>query len=192
MTEKQDRRVKRTRNALKHSLIHLIREKGYDAVTIQDITDAANLGRTTFYLHYESKEALLLDHYADILEHLDLGRWSREELLSKSEATGLIEFMNLVSGSRSFYMEILNARDADRILEGMQVQMVKNLEESLNSAFPDKQSRLPLNIVCNYVVGAQLGLIKWWLTHRNEYSTRQLAHMIQRLQYAAIRDNYGI
>src|SRR5271170_3820458 len=57
---KTDRRIQRTRQLLRESLIELILEKGYDAVTVQDITDHANLGRATFYLHYRDKEELLL------------------------------------------------------------------------------------------------------------------------------------
>lgn len=54
MSDKQlDRRVRRTRRALQDSLTSLILEKGYDAVTVEDITDRADLGRTTFYLHYK-------------------------------------------------------------------------------------------------------------------------------------------
>ena len=60
--EKTDRRIQRTRELLRKALMELIDEKGYDAVTIQDITERANLGRTTFYLHYQSKEDLFLDH----------------------------------------------------------------------------------------------------------------------------------
>ena len=57
---KTDRRVQRTRELLQKTLIELITERGYDAITIQDIVDRANIGRTTFYLHYNSKDELLM------------------------------------------------------------------------------------------------------------------------------------
>ncbi len=56
-----DRRVQRTKKALSEALIQLILTKGYEKVTIQDITENANVGRSTFYIHYESKEQLLMD-----------------------------------------------------------------------------------------------------------------------------------
>ncbi|WP_431209587.1 TetR/AcrR family transcriptional regulator [Puia sp. P3] len=55
-----DRRTKRTKTALAEALKHLILEKGYDAITIQDIIDKANTGRSTFYAHYEGKDQLLV------------------------------------------------------------------------------------------------------------------------------------
>src|SRR5258708_14782425 len=57
---KTDKRVERTRKLLQTALIDLIGERGYDAITIQDIVDRANVGRTTFYLHYNSKEHLFM------------------------------------------------------------------------------------------------------------------------------------
>ena len=57
---KTDRRVERTRELLQKALIELIREQSYEAITIQDIVDRANVGRTTFYLHYTSKDDLFM------------------------------------------------------------------------------------------------------------------------------------
>jgi hypothetical protein len=55
-----DRRTQKTKTALAEALKHLILEKGYDAITIQDIIDKANTGRSTFYSHYEGKDQLLV------------------------------------------------------------------------------------------------------------------------------------
>ena len=53
-----DRRIPRTRAMLQHALTSLILKKGYEAITIQDICDEANVGRSTFYAHYTSKDDL--------------------------------------------------------------------------------------------------------------------------------------
>src|SRR5882672_1464119 len=53
-----DRRVARTRATLQHALSSLILKKGYEAITIKDICDTANIGRSTFYAHYTSKDDL--------------------------------------------------------------------------------------------------------------------------------------
>jgi len=55
-----DRRTQKTKTALAEALKQLILEKGYDAITIQDIIDKANTGRSTFYAHYEGKDQLLV------------------------------------------------------------------------------------------------------------------------------------
>ena len=57
MTEKTpDRRAQRTRESLIHALLALIEEKHYDQISVQDIVEHANVGRSTFYAHYENKE----------------------------------------------------------------------------------------------------------------------------------------
>ncbi len=53
-----DRRVARTRAMLQEAHISLILEKGYEATTVEDICDAANVGRSTFYAHYTGKDDL--------------------------------------------------------------------------------------------------------------------------------------
>jgi AcrR family transcriptional regulator len=62
----EDRRIGRTKDALHGAMISLVLEKGYEAVTIKDIVDRANVGRSTFYAHYTSKEDLLTAEMADL------------------------------------------------------------------------------------------------------------------------------
>ena len=52
MSDKQDRRSQRTRHLLSAALVQLIREKDYNAITVSDIIERANIGRSTFYSHY--------------------------------------------------------------------------------------------------------------------------------------------
>src|SRR5260221_14384268 len=54
-----DPRVKRTRQLLQHAFLELLQEKGFQAITVQDITERATVNRAPFYAHYEDKYALL-------------------------------------------------------------------------------------------------------------------------------------
>ncbi|KAB2916447.1 MAG: TetR/AcrR family transcriptional regulator [Bacteroidetes bacterium] len=82
---KDDRRIIRTKRALAQALSELIVEKGYEAITVQDITDRANVGRSTFYAHYESKDELCL-YNINFQQHL---------VEFKSDAEGFIYGINL-------------------------------------------------------------------------------------------------
>ena len=68
--EKIDRRVRKTRKALREAMQVLMTEKGYDQVTIEELTERADIGRTTFYLHYSAKQDLLLEQFDELLEQL--------------------------------------------------------------------------------------------------------------------------
>src|SRR5258708_20430827 len=90
---KIDRRVQRTRDLLQKALIDLISECGYDAITIQDIVNRANVGRTTFYVHYSSKNELFMSCHKSIVGEFHFGQLhllSRKELLSPEVPPGMI------------------------------------------------------------------------------------------------------
>lgn len=190
--ERVDRRVQRTRDLLRNTLIRLMREKDYDEITIQDITDRANLGRTTFYLHYQSKDDLLLDHHADFTHSLNLSQLSREQLLSELPQTEMITFLQRFSEGKFIYLAIRNAKDFHVIMRGIREQMTSVLATSLATAFPDETPNIPRDVLAIYIVGAQLSLVDWWLTNRTEYSPHDIAATLQQLQRAAIRDAYQI
>ena len=66
---REDRRVRRTREALAAALVELMPRKRFDRITVQDLLDRADVGRSTFYSHWRSKEDLLLTHFEAMLEH---------------------------------------------------------------------------------------------------------------------------
>ena len=70
-TKNSDRRVNRTRKSLQEALAGLILNKGYDKITVQDIIDRANVGRSTFYAHFQDIDDLLLSQFDDVQEQFD-------------------------------------------------------------------------------------------------------------------------
>ena len=66
-----DRRVQRTRRQLREALITLILERGWDAVSVRDVCEKADVGRSTFYVHFADKENLLLSGFDDLHAAMD-------------------------------------------------------------------------------------------------------------------------
>ena len=64
----QDRRISKTRKAIYTAFLQLLNQKNFEMITVQEIIDLADVGRSTFYSHYESKE-LLLDELCRYLFH---------------------------------------------------------------------------------------------------------------------------
>ncbi|MBZ0301758.1 MAG: TetR/AcrR family transcriptional regulator [Anaerolineae bacterium] len=186
-----DRRVQRTRALLRSALIQLVDEKGYDAVTIQDITERANLGRTTFYLHYESKDDLMLDHHADFASQLTLRAMSTDELMGDNPPDDLEALLQELADHKQIYFALMRARHIDMVKRGIQRQMADNLLGNLRRAYPDREPLLAIDMLTNYIAGAYFSMIDWWLTNRTERSAKDVATLLHRLQRAAIRDAYG-
>lgn len=192
MENKPDRRIQRTRQLLHTALVELIQEKGFDALTIQDITERANLGRTTFYLHYPGKEELLLDHHASMAELLGLQQLTRAALLADEPPQGLVAFLTLVAENRRFYAALMNARTADLLMRGIREQMMSYLERSLRAAFAEVEPTMPMALLKPYLINAQLAFVDWWIRSDAPYTPQQLATTIHQLQRAILRTVYQL
>lgn len=102
-----DRRVQKTRKLLSDALVALILEKGYDEVSIQDIIDRANVGRSTFYSHYENKEQLLLFGH----EHL-----RALSLRDAGRALDFLPFYRHLAEMHELMGKLLSAEKSERVL----------------------------------------------------------------------------
>ena len=75
-----DRRVKKSRAAIYQAFITLLNQKSYECLTVQEIIDLADVGRSTFYAHFETKEALLEEMCQDLFQHTFVERYQASEL----------------------------------------------------------------------------------------------------------------
>ena len=192
---KTDRRVERTRELLQKALIELIGERGYDAITIQDIVNRANIGRTTFYLHYNSKDKLFMSCHEDIVRKFHIGLLhplSREELLSAEIPPELeLAYRHLEEG-RAFLYPVFQGKDSQLILRQIRDRSAREIESNLRVIFADVESEMPLDILANYLAGAQIALMQWWFEKRRPHTPGDLTKALYRLQRTAIREAFGI
>lgn len=192
---KTDRRSRRTRQLLQKALIELIGERGYDAVTIQEIVDRANVGRTTFYQYYDSKDDLFMDCHETIVGELHLGLFhplSREELISSQLPAEMSSAYRHLEEGRALLYSIFQGKDSVLILRQIRDRSAREIEMNLRSAFTEAESTVPLDMLANYLAGAQIALMQWWLEKRRPYEPNMLALMFRRMQRAAIREAFGV
>jgi AcrR family transcriptional regulator len=181
---------------LEKALMELIGERGYDAITIQDIVDRANVGRTTFYLHYNSKDELFLSCHEAIVKEFHFGPLyplSREEMLSREAPLGMTSAYRHLEDVRALLHPIFQGKDSlltlRRILRDWSAQ---EIEGSLRAAFAEEESIIPFDLLSNYLAGAQIALVQWWLEKRQPHTPEKLAQAFHRLQRAAIREAFGL
>ena len=186
----QDRRSQRTRQALIDALITLLANKQYDAISIKEIVDQANIGRSTFYAHYQTKDDLLKDGFARVLdlllEHIVL---SEAEHNLKLDTTLLFRhaqghyqlYRTLAWGSG---LELLT-RDGHAALSGKLQQRLARLTPE------DGISPVPVSIISYCMAVELLILLKWWLDNKMPYSPKQMDEIFQQLVMSGIRVTLG-
>ena len=192
---KTDRRIQRTRQYLQKALIELIGERGYDGITIQDIVDRADMGRATFYLHYNSKDELFIScHEAMVREFsiVPLHPLSREELLSPQAPIGLIAAYKHLEDARRTLNAIFQGKDSLLIMRRIRDWNAQKIEANLWAAFAETESTIPLDALANFLAGAQISLLQWWLEKRQPHTLENLARTFHRLQRATILDAFGL
>lgn len=182
LQEKPDRRRERTRRALREALIALIAERGYDGISVSDIADRADINRATFYLHYKDKDDLLFRGMAEIYDAIGQHHQTitREQILS-----GADDLMNDASDFEhvrehaDFYRALFSERGSiaftinmlDYLAETFCCHMLEPLSEGIEPA-------VPTDFIGAFLSGAEIGVIRWWLTRGDAYSPQQVAQMM--------------
>lgn len=170
----EDRRVRKTKNAIKQAFIKLLAEKELERITIQDITTLADVNRGTFYLHYEDKYILLSDLEDEILASLadEIGtsklvmQDSNLEDFAKNFSKKILKNIILhIQKDIDFYLVIFKldrkSQLEDKISELMYANMVKIISNK------QKISGIPINYFHSYVSGATISFIKHWVQDNN-------------------------
>lgn len=103
---RMDPRIRRTQAAIRSAFVCLMQQKEYDAITVTDISEEAQINRKTFYAHYETKEHL----YAWIMEEMFMDLFS-SFMYEKNTADGLIEADTLMEDIARFFMKVEHYRE---------------------------------------------------------------------------------
>jgi len=169
---------------LQESLLAMILEEGYDEISIQDITDKANLGRATFYLHYKDKDDLLLDvmdqliaDFMGQIPQLTEAHWHMEDtkLMTKlfdfaAQHYDLYRILTISSGGIT----------AGRQLHSTIAESIKGYIQSEVDSLKTEPA-VPVDFIANQFTGSLLATIYWWLDRELPYSAEEMAIMFQKI-----------
>jgi AcrR family transcriptional regulator len=156
-----DRRSRRTRRMVGEAFVALLQEQRYDTITVQEIIDRANVGRSTFYAHYLDKEDLLQSEIAGLVErlsaHMDAAAGGARLLPSLALLRHLQERQDL-------YRALARGRAIDPALRALRDELSRRVETRLAALLPAGVTPAPpLPVVAQHVAGALLAIFGWWL-----------------------------
>lgn len=180
MSDKPDRRSQRTRHLLSAALVELIREKEYNTITVSDIIDRANVGRSTFYTHFRDKDDLFVGELDRVIELLSQ-RIPNQEEMPFFPSLGLFRH---VGEEYQLYKSLLWGPGIDLLIKHMQKSLSKRIEQGLLES--GKEFNVPIPILANFIAGSFLTLLQWWLENKMVYSPEEMDKTFKELIMAGL------
>lgn len=198
-TKRGSRQVQRTRQLLEEACIALILEKGYEAVTIQDILDRANVGRSTFYSHYSDKEDLLLSRFEALQQAFEE---HARALLEHEPSSGNTEphastnlpmvMLKYVEHEHRLFKALIGKHGSASHLNYQREFLLKYVRMIFKRVAKAKLSAYELEAVAQSTVSLFLSLLVWWIDSDMPCSAEELFKLEMRLIEPGLIEVLGI
>jgi len=201
-----DRRIQRTRQALHAALLELIKEKDYDAISIEEITERANVGRATFYLHYKDKEELLLEEFSETMYERAqalseipfsawLPVWEEDPKEKKPFQPLLMVFQHIYDNSELYYL-ILRSAHSSRIVERIRKvsteAIVKFVENKMQTDPIPLLFEVPIEFFAAFFSGALISIVSWWVKEDLRHTPEEVTNMFRSLFFRGAGKTLGL
>jgi len=203
--QKKDRRVQRTLQSLRAALLELIKEKDYDEISIEEITERANVGRTTFYLHYKDKEDLLMEEFstimyerAQVLSEIPFSVWvpvSEEDLKKNIALQPLLLVFEHIHNNSELYNLLLKSTNSSKIVERIRKistdAIVKFVETKMETDPIPLLTEVPIEFFAAFFSGALLSVVSWWIREDMRHSPEEVTNMFRSLFFSGATGTFG-
>jgi AcrR family transcriptional regulator len=193
--ESSDRRVRRSRTALRAAVLDLVTDHPYDKLTVADVLRRADVSRGTFYSHYTDKDAL----FTDAVEHLvadmvvDVVAVAAKQTATLTGAAVRALFRH-AQQHRAVYLSMLDGAAAGGPLRHYVAQLTAAFSglQRDSVAAVGSPPRMPLDAVARCWVGEQLALTAWWLEESPDLDVNELTRMRMHLMTGGATWAYGL
>lgn len=171
-----DRRQQKTRQAIFRAFSSLLERKNFGNITVQEIIDEANVGRSTFYAHFETKDDLLKAMCTDIFQHVFSDDLKQESNHDFSHAGHDFE--------KEITHILYHLQDSRKNLKGLLACesgaiFMKYFKGYLREMFPayveKRHYQAPAEYVLDIAVCSFAETVRWWITENEEYTPEQVA-----------------
>ncbi|CYU63123.1 MULTISPECIES: TetR/AcrR family transcriptional regulator [Streptococcus] len=169
-----DRRIAKTKRAIFQAFLTLLNDKGYDDMRVQDVIDLADVGRSTFYAHYASKEALLEELCHDLFHHLFTGREDADV------KTLLAHIFKHFRTNQDRVASLLLSRNA-YFLRELEAELKHDIFPKVVEDYMQGKGNLPEDLLVHFVVTTFVETVSWWLQQRKKVDEATLTEYYVRL-----------
>ena len=197
MAEKiTDRRVQRTRRLLHKALMSLILEKKYESITVQEILDRADVGRSTFYMHFQDKDELLFSGFQYLQNFLESVQGASATVPGKS-------YERIIGFSLAMFEHAHEYRRVNRALLGSHAEaVVRRRIQSVLAGIVSRELRLELQsrkrnlsvsseLLAHFLVSTYISVLTWWLKSKNPGSPKDIDVAYRQLVLPCLASIFG-
>ena len=167
-----DRRQKKTRDAIFSAFVELLSNQKYENITVQDIIDRADVGRSTFYAHFETKDNLLDALCSGIFDHIFQGEICDYQNSSHTLEEKLSHILWHLREHKRDVSGLLSSDSGELFVQYMK----KYISTLFESHIGDFKSEVPQDFLINHLTGAFIQTIHWWVNEGMQSSPEQTAH----------------
>lgn len=181
-----DRRSQRTRDALRDALLELMTELGWDGVSVQNLCERANVGRSTFYLHYTSKDELLQDGFRTLQLHLQtMSDRERPEAGANTAWRGFVFSRGLIEhayDNRTLFRSLIGRRSGLPVQQRFREMVLRLIDQE----FPAPTGDLPRAAMVRQLAAALTELMAWSVELPEPMPAERLGASFDRLAVAML------
>ncbi len=189
--QQHDRRTQRTQQTLFDALIDLLKVKHYDAISVKDVIEKANVGRSTFYAHYQTKDDLLKSGFERVLDML-----LEQVVFDQSDRNLTLDTAPLfrhAQGHAELYRTLAWGSGFEVITTQGQAALGAKFQQCLSQfVSADRQPTVPLSALSFSLAGSILILLKWWLENDMPGSPETMDGIFQQIVMPGIRSALGV
>ena len=161
-----DRRQQKTRQAVFDAFTHLLEKKNYAGITVQDIIDEANIGRSTFYSHFETKDELLRALCTEIFDHVFAEDLSRERTHDFSDGdrdikAEITHILYHLQDNKSYIGRILSCESGEIFMKYFKDYLSQVFREELEKV----GTGVPKDYLLHHTVCDLAETVRWWMDH---------------------------
>jgi AcrR family transcriptional regulator len=183
MARREDRRVQRTQQLLRGALFSLIQEKGFEGLAVQEIIDRANVGRATFYAHFDNKEDLLVSGFDGLRASL-----KQRQRDARSRAGNADD--RVLAFSREMFAHANEHRQVFQAMVGKRSGAV--VQQMLHRVLVDLvREEVKSEPLVQFIAGAFFGLLMWWMDGKMRMSVDEIDSLFRRLAIPALKAARG-
>ncbi|MFJ5788652.1 TetR/AcrR family transcriptional regulator [Lysinibacillus sp. NPDC093197] len=182
-----DLRVVRTIESIKDAFVALIEEKGFESITVKDITTKAKINRGTFYAHYQDKYDLMNRYQEEfMLEISNIAKQNIAKLMASLNAKNsslqpleiAVLIFEFLDRNRKFMKAILGPNGDLSFQTKLKNFMWKTLFESTDNPIKPAKLLVPGEYLVSYIASAHIGVIQQWLLEDRKETPQEMAQIL--------------